>query len=837
MGTNRSNTEEIDVNSDVVDEVVCLSDDGNPTTPTQADGSETAAAMETRGTPKKGMTFDSMEALEKFYSSYGKACGFGVIRVGAKKDGNTNVKRWQYWHCECGRGTSTNQVVKEGIAGYLNKDGLWEIHKVELTHKNHVPTPSKSRFIPSYKDVHKFVLRVAKDLMDAGVKQSQIYHTLANQMNGFKNLPFLLKEMHNIVGKERSKEFDETDCRVMFEYFAKMKEANEDFFFSWRVDEANKLMDVVWVDARSRVAYMDFCDVVCFDATYITNHYELPFANFVGVNHHGQTILLGCALVRNKDTETYKWVMREWLECMGGVQPGGIITDQSVPMAKAIQQVLPDSRHRLCVWHIPSKVPRKLLAMKKVGEVHKKMKDVVYDSLSIEEFECRWIELIRSFNLEGNEWLNSLWEERSCWVPAYVKDTFWAGFMNAKTSLREFVQKYTRAIECRANAEKVATANDDRRKTRLNQPLWSRGTEVQLSETVTEYTLIERIQVADPIRHVTRGLKVTVDIEKLEFTCSCRMFEHKGILCRHCIRAMEMTNIATVPDKYVLNRWRKDVKRKHLDVKEKIFNLASTSNELCEHAVKNVETFFEELEQLRLRTGSENGLDDFVVSTQGSNDATQTDYHEQQNAWDGVENPPPGKRIGRPPSKTPYGFPQQKKSKGSSRSKGSTKGSVTKPAPQRTQLMEQCMNSFYNTLSQTSSLGVSKFPGALQFDVHRPPRPNFRWAINEQQQSQVHPQLNGFTEHVAGCYSNSTSCGHDYRGFQGSSTAISSAASSAFRPLHPGSFTNWWTYGIGGTSATGSSSPFAPPLSQFGSGSTTTHSVSTASNGQPTLLP
>ncbi|KAL2926734.1 Protein FAR-RED IMPAIRED RESPONSE 1 [Bienertia sinuspersici] len=773
MGTNRSTTEEIDVNSNAVDEVVCLSDDGNPTTITQADGSKTAAAMETRGTPKK-------------------------------KDGNTNVKRWQYWHCECGPGTSTKQVVKEGdpkgaevqpckrrrkskkcgceagIAGYLNKDGLWEIHKVELTHKNHVPTPSKSRFIPSYRDVPKFVLRVAKDLMDAGVKQSQIYHALANQMNGFENLPFLLKDMYNVVGKERSKEFDETDCRAMFEYFAKIEEANEDFFFSWRVDEANKLMDVVWVDARSRVAYMDFCDVVCFDATYITNHYELPFANFVGVNHHGQTILLGCALVRNEDTETYKWVMRESLECMGGVQPGGIITDQSVPMAKAIEQVLPDSRHRLCVWHILSKVPRKLLAVKKVGEVHKKMKDVVYDSLSIEEFECRWIELIRSFNLEGNEWLNSLWEERSRWVPAYVKDTFWVGmsttqrvesihhffkgFMNTKTSLREFVQKYTRAIECRANAEKVATANDDRRKTKIKLTLMVERffQKIYTDAKFKEYTLVERIQVGDPIRHVTRGLKVTVDMEKLEFTCSCRMFEHKGIVCRHCIRAMEMTNIATVPDKYVLNRWRKDVKRKHLDVKvafhgpnktedelrygwlqyeyEKIFNLASTS-----------------LEQLRLRTGSENGQDDFVVSTQDSNDATQTDYHEQKNAWDGVENPPPGKRIGRPPSKTPYGFPQQKKSKGSTRSKGSTEGSVTKPAPQRTQLMEQCMNSFYNTLSQTSSLG---YQVPLQFDVHLPPRPDFRWAINEQQQS------------------------------KGSSTAISSAASSAFRPLHPGSFTN-----------------------------------------------
>ncbi|KAL2922903.1 Protein FAR1-RELATED SEQUENCE 2 [Bienertia sinuspersici] len=487
MGTNRSTTEDIDVHCDAVDEVVCLSDDGNPTTPTQA----------------------------YVLFIYGKACGFGVIQVGAKKDGNTNVKRWQYWHCECGPGTSTNQVVKE-----VTPKGL-KYNRVELTHKNHVPTPSKSRFIPSYRDVPKFVLRVAKDLIDAGVKTTKIKSTL-----------------------------------MVERFFQK-----------------------IYTDAKF------------------------------------------------KEVQT---------ECL------------------ALIYVLP-------------------------------------------------------------------------------------------------------------------------------------GTEVQLSETVTEYTLVERIQVGDPIRHVTRGLKVTVDMEKLEFTCSCRMFEHKGILCRHCIRAMEMTNI-------------------------------------------------DKLEQLRLRTGSENGQDDFVVSTQGSNDATQTDYHEQQNAWDGVENPPPGKRIGRPPSKTPYGFPQQKKSKGSTRSKGSTEGSVTKPAPQRTHLMEQCMNSFYNTLSQTSSLG---YQVPLQFDVHRPPRPDFRWAINEQQQSQlqVHPQLNGFTEHVAGCYSNSTSFGHDYRGFQGSSTAISSAASSAFRPLHPGSFTNWWTYGVGGTSATGSSSPFAPPLPQFGSGSTTMHGVSTASNGQPTLLP
>ncbi|KAL2896683.1 Protein FAR1-RELATED SEQUENCE 2 [Bienertia sinuspersici] len=373
------------------------------------------------------------------------------------------------------------------------------------------------------------------------------------------------------------------------------------------------------------------------------------------------------------------------------------------------------------------------------------MKDVVYDSLSIEEFECRWIELIRSFNLGENEWLNSLWEERSRCVPAYFGVTYvlrnvnhskgrkhsssFKGFMNAKTSLREFVQKDTRAIECHANAEKVATTNDDRRKTKIKSTL-----------------MVERF---------FQKIYTDAKFKEVQTECLALIYvfsgtEHKGILYRHCIRAMETTNIVTVPHKYVLNRWRKDVKRKHLDVKvafhgpdktedelrygrlqyeyEKIFNLASTSNELCEHAVKNAET--------------------------------------------------------------------------------------------QTQLMEQCMNPFYNTLSQTSSLGVP-----LQFNVHRSPRADFRWAINEQQQS-----LSIWLVDIVTPL-------HLVMTTEGSLTAILFAASSAFRPLHPGSFTNWWTYGGGGTLATGSSSPFTPPLCQFGSGSSTMHGVSTASNGQPILLP
>jgi hypothetical protein len=35
--------------------------------------------------------------------------------------------------------------------------------------------------------------------------------------------------------------------------------------------------------------------------------------------------------------------------------------------------------------------------------------------------------LIERYQLHNNSWLNGLYSERTFWVPAYMKDTFWAG--------------------------------------------------------------------------------------------------------------------------------------------------------------------------------------------------------------------------------------------------------------------------------------------------------------------------------------------------------------------------------------------------------------------------
>jgi len=51
-----------------------------------------------------------------------------------------------------------------------------------------------------------------------------------------------------------------------------------------------------------------FLDVVIIDATYKRNRFNLPLVNIIGVNNHGQNILLGFGLISNEDNASYDWI-------------------------------------------------------------------------------------------------------------------------------------------------------------------------------------------------------------------------------------------------------------------------------------------------------------------------------------------------------------------------------------------------------------------------------------------------------------------------------------------------------------------------------------------------
>ena len=73
-----------------------------------------------------------------------------------------------------------------------------------------------------------------------------------------------------------------------------------------------------------------------------------------------------------------------------------------------------------------------------------------------------------------------------------------------------------------------------------------------------KFEVKEDVKLVETCRHVT--FMVYLDVVTCEVNCSCRLFEFKGVLCRHAIMALIDQEIFCVPEKYIFKRWRKDVK-------------------------------------------------------------------------------------------------------------------------------------------------------------------------------------------------------------------------------------------------------------------------------------
>ncbi|KAG6723539.1 hypothetical protein I3842_03G213600 [Carya illinoinensis] len=316
--------------------------------------------------PKSGMEFNSFEDLFSYYKQYAKKCGFGVMTQRSEKSEDQSVR---YVTLGCARGRKarikTSNVANPRPTGKtdckarinaLRVDGKMRLTTVNNSH-NHVISLQKSRFYRCNREVSETVKRVLDTNDLAGIRLNKSYGSLVVGAGGFENLPFLEKDCRNYIDKTRHLRLGAGGAVALHDYFLRMQYKNHGFFALVDLDDDGRLKNIFWADPRTRAAYKYFGDVVTFDTTYLTNRYGMPFAPFVDVNHHGQSILLGAGLISSEDTKTFIWLFQTWLQCMDGVAPKAIITDQDRAMKNAIVIVFPETRHRFCLWHILKKAP------------------------------------------------------------------------------------------------------------------------------------------------------------------------------------------------------------------------------------------------------------------------------------------------------------------------------------------------------------------------------------------------------------------------------------------------------------------------------------------------
>nr|XP_043620318.1 protein FAR1-RELATED SEQUENCE 5-like [Erigeron canadensis] len=113
----------------------------------------------------------------------------------------------------------------------------------------------------------------------------------------------------------------------------------------------NELAGLFWADEIARQNYIEFGDIISFDATYRTNRYNMIFVPFTAIDNHKKTVSIGAGMIINETAESYEWLLRAFLGAFVE-QPRMVVTDQDVSMKKAIATDFPDSRHRLCMRHI-----------------------------------------------------------------------------------------------------------------------------------------------------------------------------------------------------------------------------------------------------------------------------------------------------------------------------------------------------------------------------------------------------------------------------------------------------------------------------------------------------
>ncbi|KAF5481868.1 hypothetical protein F2P56_002484 [Juglans regia] len=166
-------------------------------------------------------------------------------------------------------------------------------------------SPKKSLFFRCNREVSESVKRVLDTNDLSGIRMNKNFGSLVVNTSDSKNLLFLEDDCRNYIDNARHLRLGAGSARVLRDYFLRMQYKNPGFFALMDLDDDERLKNVFWANPHNRAAYQYFGDVITFDITYLTNRYEMPFAPFVGVNHHRQSILLEAGLISFDDTETF----------------------------------------------------------------------------------------------------------------------------------------------------------------------------------------------------------------------------------------------------------------------------------------------------------------------------------------------------------------------------------------------------------------------------------------------------------------------------------------------------------------------------------------------------
>ncbi|KAJ6401463.1 hypothetical protein OIU84_016804 [Salix udensis] len=532
-------------------------------------------------TPYVGQIFKSDDDAFEYYSNFARKNGFSIRKARSTESQHLGIYRRDF---VCYRSGFNQPRKKANVEHprdrksircgcdaklYLTKeivDGLaqWYVSQFSNVHNHELLEDDQVRLLPAYRKIQEADQERILLLSKAGFPLNRIVKVLELE-KGVRpgQLPFIEKDVRNFVRtcKKTVQENDalltekrENDTLELLEACKSVAERDPDFAYDYTTDENDKVENIAWSYGDSVRAYALYGDVVTFDTTYRSITYGLLLGVWFGMDNHGRAILYGCVLLQDESSHSFTWALQTFVRFIRGRHPQTIVTDMELALRDAIARELPNTKHVVCIWHILSKL-------------------------------SSWLSfpLGSRFELVSDKHMALLFSYRGFWSISYIRGSFLARTMTPEfsQSLHAFLKRILSGQTClQVFFEQVGLAAPAGNQTRDGMRYMHIKTCLPIEEharsvltpyafNVLQHEIVLSLQYA--IQEMADGSYLARHFKKMDgeclviwmpedeqIHCSCKEFEHSGILCRHSLRLLEVKNYFQLPERYFPPRWRRD---------------------------------------------------------------------------------------------------------------------------------------------------------------------------------------------------------------------------------------------------------------------------------------
>ncbi|KAJ1691977.1 hypothetical protein LUZ63_016132 [Rhynchospora breviuscula] len=491
------------------------------------------------GMPHVGMSLGILDEAWTYWKSFGGRNGFGVRKCYGRK-GKDNIHSSYTFVCACegerkkdkrdyltkNPRAETRRGCKVLLALKFDKNcQQYKVKKCHLEHNHPLQKPEACYLIPTQREVPEIAL-IDINLADmSGIRPKESHELLSRQAGGVRSIGYTKDDLKSCLRDKRKKAMEYGAAVSILKYFE--KRASEDPFLQHFEDitKNKEIANIVWMDGTMRVAYGRFGEVVIFDTTFGTNNEKWALGTFVGLNNFREIVIFGAALMCDQTTESFAWVFTKFVEANGGKKPITMFTDQDMAIGNALKQVLPNTKHGLCVWHIMKNAQKKLCKYKKKNDKNDKddkndnddeddeddkddnndnddsndKKDkqglmgeflkCLFKYEEEEEFEKAFEALAGKLDKKDEKWKNGIYECKEKWAYCFMKNSYTLGirstqasesmnsdlknYLSCKLDVNRFMEQFDRVVDAKREKE-VKTEYEMRKKlprVRYNIPI------------------------------------------------------------------------------------------------------------------------------------------------------------------------------------------------------------------------------------------------------------------------------------------------------------------------------------------------------------------------------